>query len=555
MTFTSLSDLYFFATGVYALNVITDIAISTKLIVAPVIVFVVTQLIKACEGDEEAKVAMLNKLEIGAYMQMFVFLVAFMPLVPLKVDSFQLYSKQCEGYEQPEVDNGFFRADGPAEDLRVMLSNNELRVPLIIALAQAYGTGFSIESVDRLPCGFNLTGAQDTLMNSRIVDTALRIETKEFVKQCYQPALNRALRNGDSNMPWIDDPRTELQPWPGHNAFMNDAYYGNVGSGFYSQALLPGWQGARTNRIIPKWSESQQAESRGEVDCSGGQCIHQVGGFPSCREWWQGVGAGYGGISVSTNDMSLRKRLWDSMPEDDKDKVWPLLKASYTDGSDTWYQDRLMEKAYFSKVAMHRIQGAETRDYGLQSEGFWGTAGNWFNRLVGTAGNAIMMIPDYAEASLIQSAAPMIKGAAVLILLVAFPLVLLVSQYSIKMATTVGALFVSIQFWPFFWELTIVFQKSFIETVANSSQIPLVDVITEPNTMMNSQRLTDALFIAFPFILTSLLTYAGLGLGGAMGSFQGMSKGTGNAGRSGGEAANKAGGKLGKKVATKGMSK
>ena len=73
--------------------------------------------------------------------------------------------------------------------------------------------------------------------------------------------------------------------------------------------------------------------------------------------------------------------------------------------------------------------------------------------------------------------------------------------------------------------------------------------------MMNSQRITDMMFIAFPFILTSLLTYAGLGLGGAIGSFQGMSKGAGSAGRKGGDVANKAGGQVGKKVATKGMSK
>ncbi|MCF2829606.1 MULTISPECIES: conjugal transfer protein TraG N-terminal domain-containing protein [unclassified Pseudoalteromonas] len=552
MTFTSLSDLYFFATGVYALNTITDIAISTKLIVAPVIVFIVTQLIKAFEGDEEAKVAILNKLEIGIYMQMFVFLVAFYPMVPLKVDSFQLYSKQCEGYKQPEINNGFFKENGPAKDLGVLLSNNELRIPLIIGLARAYGTGFSIEAVDSLPCGFNLTGARNTLLNSRIADTALRIETKEFIKQCYQPALNRALRQGDKNMPWIDDPRTDAQPWPGHNSFMNNAYYGNIGNGFYSQVLLPGWQGARTNKNIPKWSESQQAESNGEIDSNGGQCIHQVGGFPSCREWWQGIGAGYGGISVSSNDMSLRKRLWDSMPEDDKSSIWALLQVSYHDVSDTWYEDKLMEKAYFSKVAMHRIQGAETRDYGLQSEGFWGTAGNWFNRLMGTAGNIVSTVPDYAEASLVQSAAPMIKGAAILILLAAFPLVLMVSQYSIKMATTVGALFVSIQFWPFFWELTIVFQKAFIQTVANSSSVPVVDVLTQPNVMMNSQRITDMMFIAFPFILTSLLTYAGLGLGGAIGSFQGMSKGAGSAGRSGGDAARKVGGKVARKAASKG---
>lgn len=553
MTFTSLSDLYFFATGVYALNTITDIAISTKLIVAPVIVFIVTQLIKAFEGDEEAKVAILNKLEIGIYMQMFVFITAFYPMVPLKVDSFQLYSKQCEGYKQPEINNGFFKENGPAKDLGVLLSNNELRIPLIIGLARAYGTGFSIEAVDSLPCGFNLTGARNTLLNSRIADTALRIETKEFIKQCYQPALNRALRQGDKNMPWIDDPRTDAQPWPGHNSFMNNAYYGNIGNGFYSQVLLPGWQGARTNKNIPKWSESQQAESNGEIDCNGGQCIHQVGGFPSCREWWQGIGAGYGGISVSSNDMSLRKRLWDSMPEDDKSSIWALLQVSYHDVSDTWYEDKLMEKAYFSKVAMHRIQGAETRDYGLQSEGFWGTAGNWFNRLMGTVGNIVSTVPDYAEASLVQSAAPMIKGAAILILLAAFPLVLMVSQYSIKMATTVGALFVSIQFWPFFWELTIVFQKSFIQTVANSSSVPVVDVLTQPNIMMNSQRVTDMMFIAFPFILTSLLTYAGLGLGGAIGSFQGMSKGAGSAGRGGGEAARKVGGKVARKAVSKGV--
>ena len=402
MIFTSLNDLYFFAAGIQGLNVITDIALETKLVLLPIILFILKELSKASQGDDEERVLLLKRLEIGVWTQIFVILVAFYPLVPVKVDGFALYAKQCEGYKEPKINKGFFAKGEKINDLQVMLSGGELKMPLLLSLAHTYGTGFSIESVDRLPCGINLQGVKSVLLENTIHDQRLLIETKHFIRRCYQPALNKAIRDPKNMLPWIEDPHTESQPWPGHEAFMNDEYYGAIGRGFYSDVLLPGWQGAKANKYNHWWMKSQQEERRG--GCTTGDCIHQVGGFPSCQEWWHGIGAGWPGVHVSSNDMSLRKRLWDNLPEDDKDVIWPVLEQSFGNASrsDIWFQDKVVEKAYFSRVSMNRIMGAEPKDYGLEGGGAVKTVVGIITRLVGTVGNAATSAVEYAGASIVQ---------------------------------------------------------------------------------------------------------------------------------------------------------
>ncbi|MBR8843876.1 MULTISPECIES: conjugal transfer protein TraG N-terminal domain-containing protein [Pseudoalteromonas] len=549
MIVSSISDLYFISAGLYALAVLTGLLIGTGIFLLPFAMMIVTSI---RETSFEAR-ELLGRMEMQTYTMLFVFIVGFYPLRPLTMENVYTYSRVCETAEQGTIDYGLLEDEIPATDLTVMLSGKELKMPMFLELALKLGTGLSFGSISELPCSFNLQGMANNLMNTQITNPRLRAETKEFVKQCYKPALNQVARSNDNNVSWIEDPDTINQPWPGHPDFMNDAYYSNTGRGFYSQSLIPGFQAARNNKNISKWFESWKAEKDGLIEC-GGSCLHELGGFPSCQEWWLGVGAGFGGFHASSNNMSLRERLYDHVPDEQKSKTLTMLLATNDGESSTWYKNKLVERSFFNSVAMNRIENAEVRDYGLLGESVSGTLAGWFNRFTGTLGNTVSALPEYAGASLTQLAAPIIKGAVLLVIITAFPLVMVISKFDIKMLTALSFLLGSVMLWPFFWELTILLQKSYIETVANQSNVPLVDLITQPNVMLLSNRITDALFIGFPVFVTSILSYAGLGFGSAISGMAGVGGGTASAGAKGTKVASKAG-QAGVKAATKGAAK
>ena len=547
MIVSSISDLYFIASGLYALSVLTDVLVKTGLFLLP---FIMATFNALKEGRFEARETLLQ-LEWQIYLMLAVLVLAFAPMRPFELDNVYTYARQCEVSEQGNVDFGLVDDDLPVSDITVLLSGKELKMPFLVEFAFKLGTAISFETVGHLPCSMNLQGIANGLLDSRIKDQRLLVETKEFIKQCYRPALNLVSRNNDTNVSWIHDPDTLSQPWPGHADFMNSAYYGNVGRGFYSRSLIPSFQAAKTNKSVAKWYESWQAEKDGIIECDG-TCLHELGGFPSCQEWWQGIGSGYSGWTSSSSDKGLRKRLLDNIPEDLKGRTLVLLLAFESSQSKTWYEDKLIEKSLFNSFSVNRIENAEVRDYGLQGEGVGGTLGTWFNRMTGTLGNIASALPDYAGASLTQLAAPIIKGGVILVLVTAFPLVMVVSKFDIKLATAMTFLLGSVMLWPFFWELTILLQKSYIETVATESGVAVVDLITQPNVMLLSNRITDALFIGFPVFITSILSYAGIGVGNTLSSMSGsMGSGTASAGQKGVKIA----GNAAKKAASKGMAK
>ncbi|GEA09148.1 conjugal transfer protein TraG [Alteromonas sp. KUL42] len=549
MTFTSVSDLYFISVGVYTLNILWGIIVDSQLLLLPLI-FIFLEVMK--DTSESGKAFsdsgfMLKRLEVKIYLAMFSILFFAWPLVPFKVDNMTQYTKQCEDTEAVYIEEDIslaspYRIQLNPNDILVEVSGSTLRMPVGLQMVMSYMTGYSVEAINRLPCSINVTAVSQELLNTRIKDPFLLVETKEFIRQCFVPAKSLVVRQGDRGMPWIEDPDTSDQPWPGHAGFMNDAYYGNVGRGFYSHVLLEGWQGARNNQNVSKWVMSEM-----EGDC-GGACIHEIGGFPSCREWWQGIGSGFSGVSVTTNDLSLRSRLVDHLPValGENNPIVQRL-AGILDGPD-WLmsestEDKMLRLAYFNPVSINRIRGAEVKDYGWESEsnGLVATA----SRIVGTVGTFGAVLGNFAGASMIQLAAPIAKGALIFAIVACLPLALIVSQFGLKFTVGIHFFIGSVMFWPFLWEISLLLQQSLIESTMRSGDLWVGD-ITRPNTMLLGQYLTDGLFLGFPTIFTALLTAAGMQVGAQLGNV------ASDPGGSAGSAANKAGSKTQKEVMSKG---
>lgn len=559
MIFTSAIDLYFISLGFYAYNVIWSIIVDSGLIYLPFIIVIVGTIRDGAESSKNFTDSgfMLKRLETKVYPMLIAVAVSAAPITEFDVSNTAQFTKICEADSSKSlVEKTFDESSDVIEGERLKdsvqlsskgvlleLSGQQIELPVLLKFVLVYGTGFVVEAVDKLPCGVNIAAVSDKFSNTQIADHGLKVEYREFVRQCFEPAKRKALKDRDAGMPWIERPQSEDQPWPGHEAFMNSTYYGNVGEDFYSKSLIPGFQAAKTNQFVSKWTDSKAAEVAGTIDCSGGNCLHQQGGFPSCYEWWAGVGAGYSGSSISNEDASLKERLWQNLSTDRKTasmlgsavaKFHPFISQAEVDS-------KIFMMAYYNPNIMQQLQDAESKDY---ADAGTNTVMSMASRAIGTIGTFKVAIGNFAGASMIQLAAPIAKGIMLLAIVAVLPMALIVAKFDWKIIIGIHFFMGAVLFWPFLWELAILAQQSFIEQVMEQGEIGIVDFVKDPNVKILSQYMTDGLFLMFPTIWTAVLTAAGLSFGGA------LSNAMGAPGERAGSPANNAGNDVTRKAAS-----
>ncbi len=199
--------------------------------------------------------------------------------------------------------------------------------------------------------------------------------------------------------------------------------------------------------------------------------------------------------------------------------------------------DRYLKVYYFNPFSFTDIMDAEVKDYGNEAEGFTGKAADLFSRAAGTIGMVDEIAPSFAKATLIQIAAPIAKSVILFVIITILPLTFIISKLEWKWVVGIHTFIFSVMLWPIFWDLSILAQQSFIEETISDSSVPLWSMLTQPNIMMISKLLTDGMFLAFPLLLTSLLTAAGMQGGGSMGNMTTAGGDAGSAGAKGGKKA------------------
>src|SRR5690606_13240531 len=148
MIVSSISDLYFIASGLYALSVLTDVLVKTGLFLLP---FIMATFNALKEGRFEARETLLQ-LEWQIYLMLAVLVLAFAPVRPFELDNVYTYARQCEVSEQGNIDFGLVDDDLPVSDITVLLSGKELKMPFLVEFAFKLGTAISFETVGHLPC-------------------------------------------------------------------------------------------------------------------------------------------------------------------------------------------------------------------------------------------------------------------------------------------------------------------------------------------------------------------------------------------------------------------
>ena len=560
MTFTSISDLYFVATGLLGLNILVDVLIDTGLIYLPFIMVIIESLYKGFQSSKAMSDTSfaLKSMETRCYGMLIVMILAFIPVMPFSIESTASYERMCDisGEESTVVISG---RDLQTSGSLIAVSGYDLRVPPLLNYLMNLANGVTVESVNRLPCSINIVGMQKLLYMQKIDDADLKLEIKEFMYQCYQPARSLALQNMDRNIPWIADPNVSGgdASWPGHEALRTAEYYGNVSRGMYSKTAMQGWQSSPNNAQYYKYAELDAAQQASA-------------GYPTCLEWWDGVGSGFGGV-FTPNDISkgLRARLMDEFGDYASPSLWQRIRDDGNILNNAQNADDAMRIAFFNTYDIDEIKGMEVKDYADETEGGFSTVMNWALRAGGTVANAKQALQNFGVSSMMQVALPIAKSVLLFVLLVPFPLALIVSKYSMSFVVQYCFFMFAVMFCPFLWDMSILVQQSYIQEVVGGDNSFMVssgattsdswfgaaEVVTKPNALLFATYMLDAMFIAFPAILIGLFTAAGMQIGQTMGSAinglgdkGGVGSAASSAGKTGGNTVQSKANKVGNKV-------
>jgi hypothetical protein len=500
-------------------NNLYEIFISTNLFLVGFIAILLKIIVEVTESQRDIADSgfLTKKAEVKVVLAIIAFLLAFVPVREVRIDDIVQYKRQCEidgtvATIDQNANSSVFEFEGdsggiPVRDFDILVSNRTIRIPLMLDLAMALGRSVSLQATSNLPCSINIIALSETVLETRITEPDLLSETKDFLNTCYEPALYSGRK--DDRLPWVENPDSRDIPWPGHRSLFNDLYYSNITDGFVAQRLIDGYQGSPNNQNVSNWRDSA-------ATCEGPFCIHERGGYPTCREWWDGVGAGFDDVGVSSGNQSLRSRLLAGLPEfmgvrgsTQMRNALQGLSDQYEAGANTSLDDELIHTALFTQYGLNKIQNAETRDFGSLGEGAGSILNEWTSRIFGTVGSSLTAVGDFAEASIIQLAAPLAQGLVIFMLISILPVAIIVSSFDWKFIFKIHVIIFTVMLWPYLWDLIILTQQSYIESVyANSSPFALLD-LTNINSKLVVLRLTDVAFVAVPLFVSAIISLAG----------------------------------------------
>lgn len=507
MVVDSTIDAYGLALAFYIYNVLWDIFAQTGLVYFPMIALIFGAVKSASESSMEDfnTKSSLRTVAMGLFFMLLALELALYPMVPLKFDNIKYYARQCtsdtngKGTITTEVLGE--EAEFVAGNMEVQLDGREIRLPVLFAVAIRLSQGVKNWAVEDLPCSTDIRLISDGMLSQRITDEALRNETHEFLKACYNPARRKYLSEWDLGLP--DD-----HNWPGGLRLVMDYYDNADGDGFYSKKARPGF-GNSVNQL----PESEQ--------------LPNDYGFPTCKEWWLGEGV------VNTSkayiaEEALSTRLYESLNDFLKDNhiqiyntlITRLNRVKKYDYSYS-VKDVVVKESLFTPIKLTQLNSLSTTDYGTQGDdGFT----DWAFRAMGTLGVAGKSIEQFSGASMLQLSMPMVKPFIIMVIIISYLPAMIIARLKWKYIGLFHGIVMSMIFWPFFWELSRLIDDTMLTALG-------VD-FDEVNTQMLSQWIASGLYLYAPILFSTALGW--VGMTGADGAFQKMAGGAGSAGQSGG---------------------
>lgn len=416
MTASGYFEYYLIMLGWVVNNGIWELLASTGLVLIPIIAIFVTSFIKAREQSWELNVqSVIKGAETKLWIAYVVIMFACLPLFPVKVG--QLQFNQGDNCGVSQIAHDQTQWGGELETI----GNMQPKVPLWWGLVHGFTKGITYSAIATLPCTADIRGTTYELQDQRITDPALVVETGEFIYQCYAAARQKLFKDKNVTESWTDLSGMVAKHesnWIGSKIFLEtDGYYNSI------QAKTP-------QKHFPYDSSRDEGYARGA----------DGGGYPYCDEWWAG----------------LRGRL--------AAQIEPTL-IEKVKGAFKWGEEAtdVMIRNLVSPESMTRQQNMDSMFSSIAGDTHGGARGaleylrdmysNYkLSDKVGWSGDERGKAEGINKA--LRHSLPLFQAIMYFVLVVALPVILVYSIYSLRAVILATMGMFSIHFLTFWWEVS-----------------------------------------------------------------------------------------------------
>ncbi|MBZ9559076.1 MULTISPECIES: conjugal transfer protein TraG N-terminal domain-containing protein [unclassified Modicisalibacter] len=378
-------------------------------------------------------------------------------------------------------------------------------IPLWWAFVHAVSKGITNVAVSSIPCTPDLQAITSEIDAQEISDPGLRHELGEFQRQCYGAARNKLFREAGA----IDATDAMDVDWLGSEYFLNTPGYYDT---FYAGRPVTGFP----------------------YDASRDQARPGTGpgrpGYPRCSEWWSDENAG------------LYSRLHDQVDPG----LWDNLSSVF---SSTDAEGKVIRRLISQRAgSANGNQSVAVTGYGNLDGDVLDDVGDTVSMAVGGVGGAAAGVLGKAGMDMLKRALPMVQYILIMAVVICLPFVMIVSGYSFKVAGTATFGLFALWFLTFWWELARWINSNLIDLIYDSDAAKMSFIAAGQNgyDKLVLVFVEWATFLILPGIWVTILGWAGMKVGGAIG---GLSEGVSGAQKAGNE-----GSKIASKAATKGAA-
>lgn len=468
MNVNSYVEYFFTLLGWNLSNGATSTLASSGLALLPIPIVLLTMWLKARDqGHDEGNKGLLalTWVETKIYTMLAVIALAFMPLVPLSLNTIkydETRSQQC-GRAVAKPGETAWGASFSS------LDGTEAKVPLLWMVVHRVSKGVAGEMISKIPCGADLRQVQMTVDSTRLTDPYLRNEVGDFVRDCYAKAKVTLYQN----KPNLTEEELKELNWIGNDFFLKNAgYYDSE----YSHTPREAWPyDANRDAGLP--------DDRG-------------GGFPTCDQWW------------SDPDSGLRARLVAAVPP----TTWEQIQGAYSFRSEEEIQNAML-KVLVSPENQQLTNGSVYSGYNSLNPNA-GDAAAGAGAIVGSAVGGLAYFPFLAT---VRQSLPNLVAYVAMVIIICIPFVLVMGAYDLKVTLIITFVLFGTFMLDFWFELARWIDTRLLDALYGAgsphSSLNLSGLSNATGDMFIS-FVTGTMFLLIPALWMAAFSWAGFKIGG-----------------------------------------
>ena len=446
------------------------------------------------EDVEEAGNTSIRLLEVEFFIAFFVVMISGVPAIPLVANNLSFTPKALIGHPAQSTVTPANSQTTYGGSISFTGYPNKVDVPVFWYMVLGFSSGFNRAVMEDVPATLDLREYANGLRDIKISDPAIQNELNDFYRDCFTEARSKYLLEKPNSLQvnaLLSNYGKSDPEWIGSHVYLEvSGYYDSLRSHSIREGFL--------------WSQLR------DIEWETGD--HPIYGKPFCQEWWIANSQGLARKILDQADgmdliAAAAEPGWDSIKRRDA-----IIKAAMLNSPPRW-TTRGYDLAYGNLISF----------FDGQEPGVMASIQNATEQGLSAYGLARESISFAAYLRIFLESAPMIQALILMGLYALMPFFILMSRYKLSILIIGALILFIVKFWSVMWFFSWWVDQNLIKAFYPDPG----SITTLLNTDMTLKRiilnfLTGALYVAFPFLFSIYLSFAGIhaarSLDGASGS-------------------------------------